>query len=209
MGQGSCADGGDLARFLQALAEEGPLSHRASEVSSHRASDGSNSCGSSQHGRSAGSTEAPAGVQRGQQEDLDMTDPQLEEVLHQISSCGLPDPVSTAAWHAREDSMPQSPVQADERPAALDSHLDTELRVSGDGSMEGSTSDDLGAASTALCREAGRCSKPSGLLEVKQQQVCLCVIWPQLQVRTGPADPHCHLVKQTVSSANFPHTVAC
>ncbi len=100
-----------------------------------------------------------------------MTDPQLYEVLHQIGSCGLPDPISAAVWHAREDSIQQSAVQADEHPATLDSHLDTELRVGSIGSVGDSGSQVRGGASRAFCEEAGRCSRPSGLLEVKQQQV--------------------------------------
>ena len=169
MDKGSCADGGDLARFLQALAEESTLSHRASEVSSQSAMDSSNSFSSpqlrsregSQHGLPAGPTEVPAAAQRAQQQDPAITDSQLSEMLHQISCSALSDPISTGGWQASQESILDSPGQGE----------GTELRARSMDSMRDLGSELPGGASRTSHEGTGGRSTPSGLLEVKQQQV--------------------------------------
>ena len=186
VGKGSCADGGNLARLLQALAEEGTLSRRASGVSSHRASECSHSSSSgqlrsregSQHGCSTSPTEALAGMQRGQQEDPDIADAQLSEALHQISSCGLPSPIHTGVWDAFEDSLPHSPVHDEEHPAAPDACVSTVVTVGSMGGMGDPGSEGPQGTTGPLCDGTGLCSSLTGLLEVKQQQVCRPIAQP-------------------------------
>ena len=100
-----------------------------------------------------------------------MTDPQLSEMLHQISSCGLPDPVSTPVWPAHEDSIHDSSVQYAENPATADSHLGIELTADSIGSMGDLGREVPGGASRTSCEGTRDCSSPSGLLDVKQRQV--------------------------------------
>ncbi|CAL5221225.1 g3377 [Coccomyxa viridis] len=178
MGKGSCADGGDLARFLQALAEESTLSHRASEVSSHSTLDSSNSSSSSQlrsqegsqHPRSTGPTEVPAAAHTARQENADITDPQLSEMLDQISCNALPDPRSTGVWPAHGDSIHGSPVRLAEHPATADSHLGPEQRGDSIGCVGNLGSEVPGGDNRTLSEPTRHCSRPSDLLDVKHQQ---------------------------------------
>lgn len=58
------------------------------------------------------------------------------------------------------------------------------------GSMEDLGSEVPDGATGLLCGGAGRWSSPTGLLEVKQQQVCCPTTL--FQRHTGLASPHCH-----------------
>ena len=153
-------------------------------MSSHSTLDSSNSSSSSQlrsqeasqHPRSTGPSEVLAAAHTSRQENADITDPQLSEMLHQISFSALSDPISTIVWPAHEDIIHDSPVRPAEHPATADSHLGTELRGGSIGCVGNLGSEVPGGANRTSSEPTRYCSKPSDLLDVKHQQVCCCII---------------------------------
>ena len=105
-----------------------------------------------QHGRRAGSADAPAAAQSNQREEREVSDPQLSEIVHHMGSCGLPDATSGIDWHELGDAG-------------------QEIHAALEGSSSNMGSEGPGSSSRRAEREAACANNQPGLLEVKEQQV--------------------------------------